>query len=777
MSNSNFSSQYSQQFSPMVRSNRPNYNRELLLSDTFDNFPSLNHSQSPTNESKTLFDFIKVIIKRKNIILFMVVCGIALAFMYIAFSARLYSAVATIRIDTYLPVMPGTAREDVLRQQTVEESYFATQVADLNSLPLADQVLSVPAIHNSLVELYGEGKNGFGLVKSATSTGEYGHSSKALKKYLGMLKIAPVRETSLVKITSTTAAPEFAALLANTHAQEFINRTKNERKLEDTDNIEFLEIQQKDLSKKLLVAEETLAQYAKAHALVSMEEDDKLSINQVDSISRLYENSVAKKIEAENRFNEAKTAASSGSTGVDDNSIIELRQQYSIVKAKYVELGQRFTSEYPKMRELRARLKSLQDEIQSQRVQSLRSLESDFLAAQKVEIQLKEQLDKQRHDAFEIARAQVEYDRMKRDYESLRDLQHSVLKQLQQTKLSSGGNGKANIVLVEPAAIPDGPSSPKPLIALALAISLGSFIGIVIALLMESLDTTIKTPDELENISRAPGLGLIPHFDQEATAPNPALGFNSSVPAVLQYPLVTITKPFSLSSEAFRTIRAGVRLSSVDKPVEVILVTSSDEGEGKSTIVSNLGVVCAQDSARTILIDGDLRRPSLYSFFGLNENDAGLAEVLTGQCTLEEAVKHTNIDRLSILPAGSAVPNPAELVGSMKMLNLIEHLREQYDYIIIDTPPIMPVADSLVLSRAADGVIVVTRANKTIRKNARASITRLIEGGCRILGVVLNDMPAINGKGNKVYFSKDRVNPRLAEDNWKKERDNNIRAA
>jgi polysaccharide biosynthesis transport protein len=720
-------------------------------------------------EQKSLWDFAKVIFKYRKLIIACSFVAFAIALAYSLFARRYYSATATLRIDTYLPIFPGTAREDVLRQQTSEESYFATQVADLKSLPLADKILTLEDVNNAISKVYGAKLQSLSdkekqEVKAQSPddvASKYSHPASALDGYLSLIKISPVRETSLVKISTTTLSPKLSALIANTHAEQFIIRQSSERVRGDRENIKFLKTQLADLSQKLIDSEDSLSEYARQHALVSMESDDKITINQVDSVSRLFESATAKRIEAENRFIEAKRALDSGSTGVDDSSIIQLRQELARAQSEYIELGQRFTPEYPKMKELRSRIEGLKREISSQRRGALRALEADFNAAKKNEEQLKEQVDLQKKSAFKVAKAQVEYNRMKRQYESWKELHQNVVRQLQQTEISSVSNQRSNVVLVEPAVVPNGPSSPQPLMALAFALAAGPFIGISIAFLLDALDKTVKNPEELEDLSRAPGLGIVPHFDLSSKKSE---NENDLSPVAKLYPLVTLQRPFSISSEAFRTIRAGMRLSAVDRPVEVILVTSSDEEEGKSTLVANLGVVCAQDNARTILIDADLRRPSLFKYFDVSEEDPGLAEVLTDQCKLDEVLRVSKVDNLAILPAGGAVPNPAELVGSKKMEALINSLKENFDYILIDTPPIMAVADGLILSRASDGVIVVARANKTLRDHARLSLNRLIEGGARILGVVLNDVVVEPGMRNEEYLSRARANPRFGSD-------------
>jgi polysaccharide biosynthesis transport protein len=742
--------------------------RDRLNSELLPSMVSVSQTgQSPTPE-RSLSDYLKIAIKYKNLIIATTSISFLIAVIYCVFATKLYTSTATLRISTYLPVLPGNVREDVLRQQTAEDNYFATQVAELKSLPLADTVLSLSNISKLLQKYYNQDESDKQAFSSDLAPlGEYRHSSTSMERYLKLLRIEPVSETSLVKISATTVAPDLSAKIANTHAEQFIQMAMSDRKDEDSKNVSFLQSQVEELALKIQTAEDSLADYARKHALVSMENDDRLTVNKVDSTNRLLEQAIAKRIEVESRYAQAKEALKSGLTMIDDVTIEKLREQLSLAEAEYSELGQRFTGSYPKMKELRFRINNLKNQIALQREQALNTLDGELKAAYEVEKELQNQVNQQRDSAFEVAKAQVEYNRMKREYESLKELYQNVLMELQQTQLSSGGASVANLSISEYAAIPDRPSSPKKGLALALSLFCGPIIGLAIAFIAEALDKTIKSPEELEELNQAPGLGIIPNFDQ-VSPPNKTVGGDdqADLPATRGYPLVTVQHPFSLASESFRTVRAGVRLSSADKPIEVIVVTSSDSSEGKSALVANLGVVCAQDNAKTLLIDADLRRPSLWNYFGLSENVSGLAEVLTDQAELSQVIKSTQVERLSILPAGGAVPNPAELIGSMKMSKLISFLREHFDYIIIDTPPIMPVSDSLILSREADGVIMVTRAYQTLREHARISLAKLNEGGARILGLVLNDVGVDASFLKGDYLIKAQTNPRYGNPAW-----------
>jgi polysaccharide biosynthesis transport protein len=722
--------------------------------------PPFSAYESDDSEERTLAEYLTVLRKHAKFLVYSTLVTLTLAVGYILVSTKTYSATATLQINTYLPVLAGAAREDVLRQQTSEENYISNQVAALRGLPLADRVLSKQNISDKFKKLYPADDEAPAIPGADSS---YKHSSSELAKYLKLLRVSPVSETSLVRISSTAVNPKFAAELANTHAKEFIEMTKGYQLSDDIQNADFLKNQSAELEEKLRKSEEALSVYAEKHQIISFENGDSVEVERLNAAHRSIEAATTKRIEVQSQYKEAEKSLKLGSSIVDDPAINNVRQQLAQAQSEYAELGQRFNAGYPRMMEIARRVSSLKEQLESQRQSGLRALKAQLDAAVQAEKKLQSQLLKQETEAFRIANAQVDYSRMKRERDSLKELHQNIKTQLQQTQLSVGNANKGNIHLAEPAVEPDSSSSPKKGVALLLALFCGPVIGAAIAFLYDNFDQTLKGPEELEKALHTPGLGIIPNYTFDAPGFE---GNEQNLPALATLNLVSLREPFSLASEGFRTIRAGIRLSSADRPLEVIVVTSNDQGEGKSTLVANLGVVFAQDDARTILIDADLRRATLHNCFGINYDEAGLTEILTGQIPLEECIQKTAVNRLDVIPAGGAVPNPAELVGSKKMRDLIEKLKEQYDYIIIDTPPVAPVADSLVLSPLADGVIVVVRSKKTIKKEAKKTLFKLRESGARILGVVLNGVEPSATLIRNDYLIKSKPRTRPGNPNW-----------
>lgn len=300
--------------------------------------------------------------------------------------------------------------------------------------------------------------------------------------------------------------------------------------------------------------------------------------------------------------------------------------------------------------------------------------------------------------------------------------------ELETTPGSESAPIKATVV--DPPTIPSSAVSPQPLRNIGLAALLGLLVGIGIAVLREMLDNTVKTPEQLRDVAGAANLGNI-FFDPKAA----------------RRPLVTQIDSHAPRAEAFRVLRTNLQFIDVDSSSKVFIMTSPLPGDGKSTTAVNLAITLAQAGQRTVLIEGDLRRPKTSEYLGL-ESKVGLTTVLIGKVDLDDAIQPWGDDGLHVIASGAIPPNPAELLQSRQMAQVLERLRRHYDVVLIDAPPLLPVADAAVLSRQADGAILVVRHSKTTKDQVAAAADRLASVDAELLGTVFNRTPE---KGNDGY--------------------------
>jgi non-specific protein-tyrosine kinase len=317
---------------------------------------------------------------------------------------------------------------------------------------------------------------------------------------------------------------------------------------------------------------------------------------------------------------------------------------------------------------------------------------------------------------------------------SYRNTYASLLQGYEQMRLAAG-MASDNVLVFQPAEVPGAPVRPKTLNNTALAGAIGLVVGLMASFLIEYLDDTIKSPDDAQ---RDLGLGTLAMIGR----------FNRA-----EGELVTLADPLSPAAEAFRLLRTNLWFSSVDQPVRKVLITSPGPLEGKSVVAANLGVVMAQAGLRVAVVDADLRRPRQHHIFGIHSRGGLSRSIMEG--TTNGRVHPGPLEGLALLPAGELPPNPVEILASRRMSALLEELAGQVDVVLIDSPPILPIADAAVLAQKVDGVVLVLEAGKTSRTAARQAVERLEQVGGRLLGVVLNGIPS-RGRGYYYYYYYNR---------------------
>jgi capsular exopolysaccharide synthesis family protein len=360
-----------------------------------------------------------------------------------------------------------------------------------------------------------------------------------------------------------------------------------------------------------------------------------------------------------------------------------------------------------------------------------------YTAALQRESMLRDALEKQKQEANKLNESAIEYNLIKRDSETYRQLYEGLLQKLKEAGVAAGlkSNNFRIVDRANPPSVPIEPNIPRNLM---FALVLGLASGVGLAFLLEGLDSTVRTTEQAQMISGLPSLGMIP-LNSKSSREGPKtrrLVIASSKEAV---ELVTQVRPQSQMAESYRALRTSLLLSNLGAPPKVIMITSALPQEGKTTTSMNCAVVLAQKKgARVLLIDADLRRPSVHKNLGMGPH-SGLSNVLTGSTTLDLAITQTSVlPNLDVLAAGTPPPNPAELLASSNMRDMLAELRGQYDHIVIDTPPSLSVTDAVVLSPRADAVVLVIRSGQTTKTALRRSRDILMQVNAKVVGVLLN---------------------------------------
>ena len=555
--------------------------------------------------------------------------------------------------------------------------------------------------------------------------------------FLGRLRVDPIRNSHLVNVSFEAKDPALAARIANTMAAAYIDWNLGLRIKAQQDSSNFLDEQVKEQKRKLETTEQALQQYREKYGMVALnprgsgKEAEGAGTQKMLQVSTQQVEAQQKRIEAEIRYRKAlelgKTPdqAESIPEVVSNPLINQIKNQEVDLLRKRAELAEKFGQKHPTMVALAQEMENLHKKKAQEISNIVSSMKSQYDITLSQEQSLKAAANRSRSETLDQNKVAIEYQVLQQEVESNRTLYDMLLKRLKETNISEESK-MISIHVVDPAEVPKSPSKPTTSRNLLLALVVGVMGGIGLAFFFEYLDNTVKTPDDVERYFHLPFLGPIPNFEVKEGDPD--------------QDLVVIHSPMSSPSESFRGLRTSILFSAAKQVPQVILITSSAAKEGKTLVASNLAVVMAQGGSRVLILDCDMRRPRLHKVFSL-PRDPGMSNILVGEAAWEKTVRPTKVENLWAISSGPIPPNPAELVSSEAMQELIQSLRGRYDRILIDSPPTMAVTDSVALSRLTDGLVLVIKVGVTARDLVANSVRQLRDVNAKILGTVLNDIP------------------------------------
>jgi capsular exopolysaccharide synthesis family protein len=572
--------------------------------------------------------------------------------------------------------------------------------------------------------------------------------TELLGGFKNRLNVSLEPNTRIIQIRYRSPNPDRAAQVVNTLMHTYVEQNFKTRFESTMQASDWLSKQLVDLQIKVETSQEKLVKYQKEHDILGIDEKQNIITSKLDELNKGLTAAEADRMEKESIFrlvqNNETDAASAASIGNSvsqtsgantTSSLLEkLREQEADLKIQVAQLSTQFGPSYPKVAQLNSQMKEVDTQIQAELRKVTSRLRGDYMAALEREQMLHEAMEKQKQEANKLNESAIEYSLLKRDLESNRTLYEGLLERLKEAGVTAGLKSN-NFRIVDAARKPTVPAEPNIPRNLTFALALGLTTGIGLAFVMEALDNTVRTPEQAQAISALPSLGMIPLGSLIGEVGAPRLTVATSKEAV---ELVTQARPQSQMAESYRALRTSLLLTSLGAPPKVILVTSALPQEGKTTTSMNTAIVLAQKGSRVLLIDADLRRPSVHKALGMGPR-TGLSNVLTGSAQLHQAiVRSTLIPTLYIMTAGTPPPNPAELLASSNMRDVLNELREQYDHIVIDTPPTLSVTDAVLLSTNADSVVLVIRSGQTTRQALRRARDLLVRVNARIAGVLLN---------------------------------------
>lgn len=578
------------------------------------------------------------------------------------------------------------------------------------------------------------------------------------------INVRPVENVNMLRIVVKGRDPKKVARLADAVADVYVETSLEEKRLQATTTRVFIEGQIERTANNLREAERELETFKRETGILDMSAETRQYVALLGNLeSQLIEESLDRQISAvelDILKRRRETLAGEGAVFPTEEVLIsrfaagsalqQLENRIIELRRRRTELAQSRTPEHPTVKAIDAEIAAAEEELKDALSRALEQGElATNVSLSDEKITLLEGAIKDYQDlTASLPQKEMELNRLERAYQVNEQVYTTLLEKLQEAKINEAMR-TTDIRVVDYALVPRVPVSPNYAKNVLVGILLGIFLGVGVAYALEFADTSLNTVEEVERRLATPVIGIVPRMGPGG------VGRIVQRPEEFDFYFVTHTYPKSPVSEAFRTLRTAIRASGVDVAVKKILVTGTGLGDGKTITSVNLAIIFAQAGDAVVLADCDLRRATIHRAFG-GDRVPGLAEVIMDRAELDEALRPTGVENLTILPSGAVPPNPSELLGSKKFEKVLAELTRRFGRVVMDAPPVLAVTDALVLGGLADGVCFVVCAGRTDRNAARRALEMLKRSGCRILGVVFNqaEMARVFGTYGYKYYSQ-----------------------
>ena len=675
---------------------------------------------------------------RLGIILFVVAVGV-LATVYAYSLAPVYRGTATVLLD---PVRKkGVTNDELFAEYSgTTRDYFLTQTEIMKSRDYAERLVRVLNLtrHPEYDPRRPQEKGWMASMleslrgtASGNSPNEEDIRDGVVARVMGQFSFQPIRNTQLVKVSFDSHDPLLAERAPNTLSMIYIVADLDARTEEARNSTSFLSAQSDELKKKLTDSERELQQYRESQKIVVTKG---LSLSgatrRLEEITTSLEDARKKRSDAELTYRQVSAAAQAqGQSAMALESLAVVQRNPALLRLREIEVeaerkladaSKRYGPEHPRMVSAQADLKAAQDAARRQISTLVQTVAKEYEIAKAAEAALEQAHARSKSEAQVFNRAEFSLARLERDVESNRRLYEAFIQRSKEVR--TGDMRQAIARVVDPALTPKVPSGPNIRNIIALAMFGALLFAMAIALLLERLDNKLRTSDELESRLDVKAIGVLPRMKTSASTPLERIVLDDNA---------------NTFSEAIRTVRSVVQLSTLDTPHKTVLVTSSVPSEGKTTVACNLALAFSQVK-KTLLIEADMRRPGIRRLLGMEPSHAGLSEYVSGNMGIEQCIFPVNGSTLSVLHSGTVPLNPLEMLSSQRFADAMRSLQETFEVIVVDSPPTQLVSDAMVLSRFATAVLFVVRADRTPYTLARRSILRMHGINAPVLGAVLN---------------------------------------
>jgi capsular exopolysaccharide synthesis family protein len=706
-----------------------------------------------------LTDYVKVLYKRR--------WTAVTAFLLVLGSVTVYTFTVTPIFEAKTRLLIETEEKNVVNfKQVVDEDqtkadYYQTQYNMLQSRALARRTLdqlnvwntapfreddgwrssvanTIPTALGAVAGLFSSKANDLTTNNQAPAADETAAQSRAIDTFLKHLTVAPVRNSRLVDVKYQLPDPVLATLIVNTLAKNYIEQNLEYKFTASKEASDWLGARLAEERKAVEAAEAKLQAYREQNDAISLTDRENITVQKLADLNAALTRAKTERIQKEAAYQQLQASQADPAKldtfpAILTNSFIQQQKgELAELQRQYAQLSEKYGDKHPEIIKTKSAIQVAQAKLTGEIGKIVQSVRSEYQSALAQENSLAAALNAQKGEALTMNRKAIDYGVLARDVESSKQIYNSLLQRAKETGVS-GELKTSNIRIVDAGEQPRKPISPQKKLNELLAIVGGIGLALGLVFFFEYLDSRIKTPDEIRAHLSLPHLGLLPAMSQKGG----------------QYPLLSGGVPANFS-EAFRAVRTNVLFSTAQEGARTLVVTSTAPGEGKSMVASNLAVSLAQAGQRVLLIDGDMRKPKVHEIFG-SKQEPGLSNVMVGSSKASDAVRKTAISGLWILTAGRIPPNPAELLGSARFREFNVSLRAHFDWIIIDTPPVMAVTDAALVAHHASGVVFVIGAEMTSRHAAKRALDQLEQANAKFVGAVLN---RVDLERNAYYYSQ-----------------------
>lgn len=716
----------------------------------------------------SLHDIWRLVVKHKWLLMIITVFGLSVALLLSFVKTPMYQAAATLDINQRVTRVVQFKNDTGQGQEGGDEfTNLVTQIEVLKSRNLAERVIDELSLTKQSAVKSGlplpgdsDAAKGGGSAESATvqATGFLARLQNQIVETFTKLRkpaqassekldrdtavailqsgvmIEPVKNSRLVRIRVENANPELAARIANTMAQSFIGLTL-EKRLQATSYVKtFLSEQLKLTKVRLEESEVKLHAYTRSNNILSL--DEKTSV--VNQTFTEYSSALAKaeqeRIKFESEYDSIKNSPDNARQVLENKTIQAFKEQRAKLDADYQDNAKIYKDNFPKMLQLRARIIDLDEKIKVEIANVMASVQAQLNMTKQQETLIGARLKQTRGEIVSGQDSGIALNMLKRDVDTNRQLYDGLLQQLKEVGVVGGAESN-NIQVLDKAEAPLFPFKPNLSLNSAIGALAGLVLGLALIFLLESMDDTIKYTDEVEKLLNLPLMGVIPKVKEKTNLPSVALLIQED--------------PRGHLAEAYRSLRTALQFSTAEGAPNRLLVTSTGKSEGKSTTALALAISFAQLGGRVLLIDADMRKPVMHKFLSMS-NQAGLSNYLAGHQALEHLLHASGIPGLTVMTAGPIPPSPVDLLTGPRFGELLDQLQAaDYQHIIIDGPPILGLADAVVLGNQVPSVLYVAQASSTRKSHIKDALRRLRLAGIVPRGVVLTKTSA----QNNAYYS------------------------